>query len=146
MLFRSLSDDGLTPAQQLTRVDALAGELITDQQKIWGTLRVALANAGIAVIEPDMLSSEDRVWLDREFGEQISPILTPLAIDPAHPFPFIPNLGFVLAMRLTRHSDAKLITALLPVPSQLKRFIRLPDRGKARFISLENVEIGRAHV
>ena len=66
-------------------------------------------------------------------------MLTPLAIDPAHPFPFIPDLGFVIAMRLSRRSDAKLITALVPIPSQLQRFVRLPDRGKARFITLENV-------
>src|SRR3954469_14155354 len=89
----TLSDDGLTPAQQLARVDQMAGELILDQQKTWRELRVALANAGIVVVEPEMLAGEDRNWLDQEFTQQIFPILTPLAIDPAHPFPFIPNLG-----------------------------------------------------
>jgi polyphosphate kinase len=136
----TLSDDGLTPAQQLARVDAMAGELIADQQTTWRELRVALANAGIVVVEPEALIPEDRVWLDQEFNEQIFPILTPLAIDPAHPFPFIPNLGFVMAMHLTRKADAKAMTALLPIPSQLQRFARLPDRqGKARFIALENI-------
>ena len=136
----TLSDDGLTPAQQLSRVDQMAGELIADQQKTWRELRTALANAGIAVAEPEQLTVEDRAWLDEEFKQQILPILTPLAIDPAHPFPFVPNLGFVMAMRLTRHADAKTVTALLPIPSQLRRFVRLPDRsGKARFISLENL-------
>ena len=135
----TLSDDGLSPAQQLVRVDAAAAELIADQQKTWAELRQSLSNVGIVVVEPSLLTPEDRTWLDKEFREQIFPILTPLAIDPAHPFPFIPNLGFVMAMRLTRRSDAKLMTALLPVPSQLQRFIRLPGHGKARFITLENV-------
>src|SRR5256714_5797008 len=136
----TLSDDGLTPAQQLSRVDQMAGELIADQQKTWRELRAALANVGIAVIEPGQLAPEDRSWLDDEFNQQILPILTPLAIDPAHPFPFIPNLGFVMALRLTRRADGKALTALLPVPSQLQRFVRLPDRnGKARFITLENL-------
>ncbi|MEA2824397.1 MAG: polyphosphate kinase [Alphaproteobacteria bacterium] len=136
----TLSDDGLTPAQQLSRVDQMAGELIADQQKTWLELRAALTNVGIAVIEPGQLAPEDRLWLDEEFNQQILPILTPLAIDPAHPFPFIPNLGFVMALRLTRRGDGKAMTALLPVPSQLQRFVRLPDRGgKARFITLENL-------
>ncbi len=135
----TLSDDGLTPAQQLSRVDQMAAELIADQQKTWRELRTALANAGIDVVDPDQLSAEDSIWLDGEFSEHIFPILTPLAIDPAHPFPFIPNLGFVMAMRLARH-DGKVLTALLPIPSQLQRFVRLPDRrGKARFITLENL-------
>src|SRR5258706_10066596 len=136
----TLSDDGLTPAQQLSRVDQMAGELIADQQKTWLELRAAVANVGIVVIEPGQLVTEDRSWLDDEFHQQILPILTPLAIDPAHPFPFIPNLGFVMALRLTRRADGKAMTALLPVPSQLQRFVRLPDRsGKARFITLENL-------
>jgi len=136
----TLSDDGLTPAQQLSRVDAMASELIADQQKTWLELRSELANVGILVVEPQSLSQEDRAWLDKEFSEQIFPILTPLAIDPAHPFPFVPNLGFVMVMRLTHKADGKALTALLPVPSQLQRFVRLPDRkDKARFIPLEDL-------
>src|SRR5882672_8048193 len=136
----TLSDDGLTPAQQLSRVDAMASELVGDQQKTWLELRTELANVGIVVIEPEGLAPEDRAWLDKEFSEQIFPILTPLAIDPAHPFPFVPNLGFVMVMRLTHRADGKALTALLPVPSQLQRFVRLPDRkGKARFIPLEDL-------
>jgi polyphosphate kinase len=135
----TLSDDGLTPPQQLARVDAMASELITEQQKTWAELRVAMATAGIVVVEPDQLTPEDRAALDREFREQILPILTPLAIDPAHPFPFIPNLGFVMVVRVTRRHDGKAMTALLPVPSQHQRFIRLPNlNNKARFITLEN--------
>ena len=136
----ALSDDGLTPAQQLSRVDAMATELIADQQKTWRELRTSLANVGIVVVEPDALSREDRTWLDQEFTDQIFPVLTPLAIDPAHPFPFVPNLGFVMALQLTHKADGKPLTSLLPIPSQLQRFVRLPDRGeKARFIALESV-------
>jgi polyphosphate kinase len=137
----TLSDDGLTPAQQLSRVDAMAAELIDDQQKTWRELRMSLANVGIVVVEADSLSREDRAWLDQEFTDQIFPILTPLAIDPAHPFPFIPNLGFVMALRLIHKADGKTLTSLLPIPSQLQRFVRLPDRGekKARFLTLESV-------
>ncbi len=137
----TLSDDGLTPAQQLARVDQMAADLIADQQKTWLELRAALAQAGIVVVEPALLTPEDRTWLEQEFNRQIFPILTPLAIDPAHPFPFIPNLGFVMALQLTRKVDGRTMTALLPVPSsQLPRFTRLPDRdGKARFITLENL-------
>ncbi|MEE8439231.1 MAG: RNA degradosome polyphosphate kinase [Micropepsaceae bacterium] len=136
----TVSDDGLTPAQQLLRVDEEAAELSSDQQKIWAELQEALAEAGIAVLAPDELSGKDRDWLDGEFTGQIFPVLTPLAIDPAHPFPFIPNLGFVMAMRLNRNTDGKAVTALLPIPSQLSRFVRLPDReGQARFVPLEAV-------
>ena len=136
----TLSDDGLTPAQQLSRVDQVAAELIADQQKTWRQLRNALTSAGVIVVDADALTDEDNPRLDDEFNRQIFPILTPLAIDPAHPFPFIPNLGFVMAMRLMRRADGRNVTALLPIPSQLKRFVRLSDRGaKARFIPLENL-------
>jgi polyphosphate kinase len=136
----TLSDDGLTPAQQIARVDQMAAELIADQQAMWASLRQKLREAGVAVLEPEELSETDRLWLDREFREGIFPVLTPLALDPSHPFPFIPNLGFTLALRLSRKKDGKAINALLPVPSQLQRFVRLPGEGNpARFLSLENV-------
>jgi polyphosphate kinase len=131
------SDDGLTPAEQITRLDEMAGELIADQQRVWVQLRKELRDAGIIVLATDELTDADRAWLEGDFRENIFPVLTPLALDPAHPFPFIPNLGFTLAMQLIRKRDSKPMTALLPVPSQLKRFIRLPG-SPARFISLEN--------
>jgi polyphosphate kinase len=134
------SDDGLTPAQQIVRVDQVATELVLDQQRIWSSLRDELGEAGIVVLEPEQLTDADRAWLDVEFREQMFPVLTPLALDPAHPFPFIPNLSFTYALMLTRKRDAKATTALLPIPSQLQRFVRLPDEsGIARFISLEHV-------
>jgi polyphosphate kinase len=134
----SPSDDGLTPAEQIARVEETAGELIADQQRMWVQLRKELKEAGIAVLKPEDLSGSDQAWLEIHFRENIFPVLTPLALDPAHPFPFIPNLGFTLALLLTRKRDSKAITALLPIPSQLKRFIRLPG-SQPRFLSLENV-------
>jgi polyphosphate kinase len=134
------SADGLTPAQQVARIEQVAGQLIADQQTIWVELRAELRAAGIAVLEPGELTPSDREWMEREFREQIFPVLTPLAIDPAHPFPFIPNLGFAMALRLKRRRDGKLVTALLPVPAQLQRFMHLPDKdGTVRFVALENV-------
>ncbi|HEY0107755.1 MAG TPA: RNA degradosome polyphosphate kinase [Rhizomicrobium sp.] len=134
------SADGLTPAQQLAQVDAMAKDLIIDQQAVWLPMCTELRDAGIAVIEAEEVRDADRPWLDAHFREQIFPVLTPLAIDPAHPFPFIPNLGFTLAARLTRARDGKTVTALVPIPPQLQRFIRLPDFGKTvRFLPLEKV-------
>jgi polyphosphate kinase len=134
------SDDGLTPAQQIARVDENAGALIADQQRIWAALRAELKDAGVAVLDHHELTDADHALLETQFSEQIFPVLTPLALDPAHPFPFIPNMGFTLALQLTRKKDGKAVTALLPVPAQLQRFIRLPDDGKvARFLSLEKV-------
>jgi polyphosphate kinase len=136
----TLSDDGRTPAQQIARLDKRAGELIADQQKMWASLRAELRDAGVMLLDPGELSEEDRLWLEKEFREAIFPVLTPLALDPSHPFPFIPNLGFTLALQLTRKKDSKAVTALLPVPTQLQRFIRLPGEGDAvRFVALENV-------
>ncbi len=134
------SADGLTPAEQLNQVESAAKDLISDQQALWTPLNIELREAGIVVLEPNELSSDDRKFLSDRFAEQIFPVLTPLAIDPAHPFPFIPNLGFTLAMRLTRAKDGKTVTALVPIPPLLTRFIRLPDAGKAaRFLPLEKV-------
>src|SRR5579862_8916183 len=131
------SDDGLTPAHQIARVDETAGELIADQQRVWVQLRKELRESGVVVLASDELTETDRTWLESDFRENMFPVLTPLALDPAHPFPFIPNLGFTLALQLLRKRDSKAITALLPVPSQLKRFIRLPG-SPARYLSLEN--------
>jgi polyphosphate kinase len=135
------SDDGLTPAEQLARVDAAAGALIADQQAVWDTLYGEMREAGICVIEADELNDADLEWLGKQFREQIFPVLTPLAIDPAHPFPFIPNLGFTLALKLLRARDHKTVMALLPVPPQLKRFWRLPgtDNKRVRFLPLEDL-------
>jgi polyphosphate kinase len=134
------SADGLTPAQQLAEVDKTARQLITDQQVIWNTLDAELRRETISVVTGEEVGPLDREYLDAQFAEQIFPVLTPLAIDPAHPFPFIPNLGFTIALSLKNIRDGKEFSALIPVPSQLRRFMRLPDTEKrVRFIPLEQV-------
>ena len=139
------SADGMTPAQQLAKVDETARGLIADQQRIWAELHAELRREGIAVVTGEEIAPRDRDYLAAQFAEQIFPVLTPLAIDPAHPFPVIPNLGFTIAVQLSNKRDGKEFSALIPVPSQLKRFIRLPDSENpssprdVRFIPLEHV-------
>jgi polyphosphate kinase len=135
------SADGMTPAEQLAKVDETARALITDQQNIWTELHAALRRENVSVVTGEELAASDLEFLKTQFAEQIFPVLTPLAIDPAHPFPFIPNLGFTIAAQLTNKRDSKNFSALIPVPPQLKRFIRLPDTNpkNVRFIPLEHV-------
>ena len=134
------SADGLTSAEQLARVDETARGLIADQGRVWGELAVELRQAGVSVVTGAELHDGDRAFLASQFSEQIFPVLTPLAIDPAHPFPFIPNLGFTIALSLVSNRDGREFSALIPVPPQLRRFIRLPDTDKrVRFIPLEEV-------
>ena len=97
------SPDGRTPPQQLADVLARADKLMHDQQSTWMDLRRLLGQTGIVVTDVAGLSQADRVWLEAWFMERVFPVLTPLAVDPAHPFPFIPNMGLVKALRLTRH-------------------------------------------
>ncbi|WP_424425186.1 RNA degradosome polyphosphate kinase [Parvibaculum sp.] len=141
----TLSQDGLTPAQQLDRVNAAAYELMQEQQRQWVSIRKELREAGINVLAASEVTKEEFAWIENRFLEQVFPVLTPLAIDPAHPFPFIPNLGFALALQLQRQTDGKLMNALLPIPTQVERFIRLPARetgdgaSQIRFVSLEDM-------
>jgi polyphosphate kinase len=132
------SADGLTPAQQLAMVIQATAELMARQQACWVALRQELRTAGIAVIDPEELTEDERTWIERRFLEQVFPVLTPLAIDPAHPFPFLPNLGFNLVLQLQRASDGRSMNALLPMPSQVGRFVRLPGE-QIRFLAMEHV-------
>ncbi len=127
---RVISDDGLTPAQALERVNNTANALMQDQQVEWRRLRAALVQEGIEVIDAAKVTRAERARLEPVFESQLFPVLTPLAIDPAHPFPFIPNLGFTLALKLKRGSDGREFYALLPVPQQVKRFWELPEGGR----------------
>ncbi len=136
------SQDGLTPAEQLRKVREYASRLMTMQDERWAELVGELAAEGIHLLSPHDLLDSDREWLDRMFLDIILPVVTPIAIDPAHPFPFIPNRGFVIALQLRRKADDRAMNALLPIPHQLDRFIRLPEaRGSelVRFISLEDM-------
>jgi len=132
------SQDGLTPAQQLAAINARAGKLMSDQQVTWRALRVELGAAGIAIIGPQELLASDLAWLEEQFMAEIFPVLTPLAIDPAHPFPFIANLGFGLALQLVRRSDGENMEALLLIPPSISRFVRLPGAA-VRFLPMEQL-------
>jgi polyphosphate kinase len=132
------SQDGLTAAQQLVAINQRALRLMEEQQRCWRALKGELSAAGIWVCNPHELNAEDRKWLDAHFMEQIFPVLTPLAIDPAHPFPFLPNRGFALVLQLERRSDHRVLRALLPLPGPVDRFIRLPGT-QVRFLPLEEV-------
>ena len=137
----TLSPDGRTPSQQLAEILARAKELIDDQQREWRELRGLLASAGLVLATPEALSEADRDWLSNWFMERVFPVLTPLAVDPAHPFPFITNLALCMVLKLVREEDGGTMRALLPLPPQIDRFIRLPaTEGEKviRFLLLED--------
>ncbi len=136
------SQDGLTPAEQLDRIDQFVADLTSHQQESWVTLAALLGEAGIHLLHADQLSDQEHNWLEDHFLNHVFPVLTPIAVDPAHPFPFIPNFGFTLGLELVREGSLRTMHALLPIPPQLDRFIRLPSEEGAkdiRFIRLETV-------
>ena len=132
--------DGLTPAEQLTLINRDARKLMQAQLGTWQRVQEEMRAEGIVLCGPDHLNEDDKKHLENLFLKQVFPVLSPLAIDPAHPFPFIPNAGFVLALQLERISDNRPLKALLPVPHQIDRFVSLPERdGKQRFMPMEQV-------
>jgi polyphosphate kinase len=141
---RTLSQDGLNPAEQLDRLNADAAELMAHQQTRWQELAVELADEGLRVVTPDQVTATERMALEEIFLSRVFPVLTPLAIDPAHPFPFIPNLAFSLVLKLKRAADSRLLYALVPIPAQVARFWELPagprrKKSERRFLSLEGL-------
>ncbi|WP_337184512.1 RNA degradosome polyphosphate kinase [Shinella sp.] len=133
------SPDGKTSAEQLDDILKEIDNLQMEQQASLAVLQQYLAKEDILIVRPTALSSDDRVWLQQEFTQSIFPVLTPLSIDPAHPFPFIPNLGFSIGLQLESTTGKEPMTALLRLPVALDRFIRLPDaRGAIRYITLED--------
>ena len=134
----NLSMDGRTPSQQLDAIARDADALVVAQQAEWILLKEKLGDAGIEVITESDCTPAEAEWLERHFREQILPVLTPQAIDPSHPFPFITNLGLSLIFALETEGSDELVTELLMIPSTLKRFVKLPGEG-ARFIAIDNV-------
>ncbi len=132
--------DGLSPAEQLVFINENARNLLNRQQDVWSSLKGELTTAGIELLSNDDLTKADKIFCEQTFLAQVFPILSPLAIDPAHPFPFIANAGYSLALQLERKSDKRPLRALLPIPAQVDRFIALPsDNGSYRFLQLEEL-------
>ncbi|WP_112607259.1 RNA degradosome polyphosphate kinase [Rhizobium sp. WW22] len=132
--------DGKTPAEQLDDILREIDNLQMEQQASLAVLQQYLAKEDILIVRPAALSDADRQWLHTEFEQAIFPVLTPLSIDPAHPFPFIPNLGFSIALQLKSMNGREPMTALLRLPPALDRFVRLPDASNViRYITLEDV-------
>jgi polyphosphate kinase len=132
------SDDGLTPGQQLTAIVAEAANLVDSQQAVWDDIRGDLAEAGIVVLDAEAIDGEVAEWAETHFREQIFPILTPQALDPAHPFPFIPNTGQAVIFDLVRSSDNEPIRELVLLPTTIPRFVRLPG-DPARYLTVETL-------
>jgi polyphosphate kinase len=139
----ALSQDGLTPAEQLVKITERSTRLTREQLRRWRELRRELDEAGISIVEPADLSKPELHWLEEHFLNRIFPVLTPLAVDPAHPFPFIPNLGSTLALELVRPGDRKTLQALVRLPAKIERFVKLPGDGdtggRERFMLLETL-------
>ncbi|MDG2529474.1 RNA degradosome polyphosphate kinase [Caulobacter endophyticus] len=129
---RVVSQDGLTPGEQLTRINASAFELMSEQQKIWREVRAELWAEGLKLLDAKDIVGADRERAEEIFKSRIFPVLTPLAVDPAHPFPFIPNLGFCLALKLRRIADDKHLYALAPIPNQVQRFWEIASTARGR--------------
>ncbi|HGG64780.1 MAG TPA: RNA degradosome polyphosphate kinase, partial [Rhodobacteraceae bacterium] len=132
--------DGLTPAQQLVLINADARELLQEQQRVWNELRLLMEGENILLLDAETLSEADKKFAEDFFLTQVFPVLSPLAIDPAHPFPFIPNEGFALALKLESLTTKRPLQALLPIPHQIDRFVALPSDGTAlRYLPLEEL-------
>ena len=137
-----MSEDGQSPADQLVQIREQVMKLTAEQQARFHDLRDDLRAFDIEIVDRSDLSDHEASWLDDHFQQHVFPILTPLAIDPAHPFPFIPNLGFSVAFDLVRAHDGRRLNALVRLPVKVDRFVRLPEvfkPGCARFVPLETL-------
>ena len=141
-----LSEDGRSPIEQLTLINADARALMRKQQAVWNRLRRQMEAQGIRLMTRSKLTKRDLAHLEAHFLANVFPVLSPLAIDPAHPFPFIPNTGFCLGLQLERTADRRRLQALLPIPQQVARFVHLPGRpGETRVLPLEELLLLHLH-
>ena len=131
------SYDGLTPTQLLAAISGPAEQLVSDQQAMWGELRPLLAAEAFEVVDATALGEEESAWLGRWVGEQILPVLTPQAIDPSHPFPFVPNNGFSLIFAMKDPTDGEPVNEVVMIPVAVPRFVRLPGDA-ARFVTIDD--------
>ena len=129
--------DGMTPLEEIEAIQLIATPMVMRQHTCWLELRQRLEESGITVIKPEKLPPKNLAWLEEYFLENIFPVLTPIAIDPAHPFPFLPNLGLALVFQLTSGVDDKEQISIIPLPSQLQRFILIPGK-KLQYVLLED--------
>ncbi len=137
------SADGLTPAEQMEEIATLAQHLQLEQQDHWQSLREELFAQNVVIHEADDLTPDQVNYLQKLFREEIFPVLTPIAVDPAHPFPFIPNLGLALAFELKRPDNDLPLTALVRIPGNLDRFINLPtglvSEGRSEVVTIDTL-------
>ena len=124
---RAISQDGFTPEQQLENINRFVARLSDEQQACWAALKAELAATRISIVEPAEVTLGERAWLEQYFISHVFPVVTPIAIDPAHPFPFIPNKGFTIGLELEKDGATTTMHALMPIPTQLDRFLRLPE-------------------
>jgi polyphosphate kinase len=141
------TDDGLTPDQHLRLVNEETSRLMLEQQVAWLKLRAELTKADVKLVTPEELTEGEKAWLDEYFLSGVYPVLTPMAVDPAHPFPFIPNGGVALALMLKPERRKDALIVILPLPTQLDRFVRIPSHSgpEVRFIALEHVIAANLH-
>ncbi|CAM9954783.1 unnamed protein product, partial [Chrysoparadoxa australica] len=130
--------DGLSPAEQLVLINEDARNLMKTQQQTLTALQAEMESTGISILRRGDLTPDEVKHLDDVFLSRVFPVLSPLAIDPAHPFPFIPNTGYALALQMERKSDKRNLQALLPIPAQIVRFVSLPGDA-LRFLPLEEL-------
>ena len=136
------STDGLTPNEQLHKINSAVDKIQAEQQRVWRRMRTDLASEGILLVDAETLSDLDQEWLTQYFLSEIFPVITPLAIDPAHPFPFIPNLEISLVLDLVPIAEGPGLTALLRIPNHVKRFIALPsqpEEKQIRYLTIESI-------
>lgn len=141
-----LADDGTTAGEQLAAISEAVATLLQEQERCWRVLHPLMRECGIGLITRDELNDADRSWLKDWFASRIFAVLTPIAIDPAHPFPFIYNKGVTVAFELNNPDMGRVMEALVPLPSGLQRFVRLPDRTEGtgpqvRFMLLEDIVV-----